>query len=320
MKISSIVDITGGKLVNSPAISFITQAHTNLKKVSDGDLFISSNINDINDAIKKGAFGIIFDFELEISQIDNEIAWIKVDNIDLAITKLLRFKLANLQLKSFQVDFIAYEFINVLANNNKNIYFLDQPSSSLELLQNIEENEILVSANHSFLEKIYPKSKPLEIENSEFKNLLIHSIFETSFLFQDEYFYKIRVPYIYLNHLLTVKKIFGLETIEFGKLKNLSFMQPIFINKQNQIVDYGRSNRFILTCEHEEMSKIEIDFIKIIFKYGKMDSFDCFEKTENEIFLSIVTTNAHCIYLINTTNKNIIDILKKNETMEQTLF
>ncbi len=320
MKISSTVDITGGKLLNSPAISFTTQTHTNLKKVSDGDLFISSNIDEIKEAIKKGAFGIVFDFDIDVASLDNEIAWIRVDDINLAITKLLRFKLANIDLQSFIVDFIAYEFIAILATSNKKIHFISEPFLSLELLQDVEASDILVSTNGDFLKNIYPKSKPLEIENITFENLLIHSIFETSFLFQEEYFYKVRVPYIYLNHLLTIKKVFALETIDFGKLKNVGFMQPIFINKQNQIVEYGKSNRFIITAEHEEMSKIEYDFIKIIFKYGKTILFDCDTKTDYEIYTFITQTKSNCIYLQNQTNTNIIDILKQNEVKEQTLF
>lgn len=320
MKIRSIVDITGGKLLNSPAISFTTQTHTNLKKVSDGDLFISSNIDEIREAIKKGAFGIIFDFDIDIKQLDNEIAWIQVEDINLAITKLLRFKLANMNLQSYKVDFIAYEFLFVLAGTNKNIYFINDTFSSFELLQDIEENNILVSTQHTFLQNIYPKSKTLEIEHMEFKNLLIHSIFETSFLYESEYFYKLRVPYIYLHHLLSIKKIFNLETIDTNKLKNIQFMQPTFINKQNQIVDYGKSNKFILTAQNEEISKIEFDFINIIFKYGKTILFDCHGKSDDEIFLFVSQNSSNCIYLKNQTNEKIVAILKSNERKEQTLF
>jgi ferrochelatase len=284
VKISSTVDITGGKLLNSPAISFTTQTHSNLKKISDGDLFISSNIDEIKEAIKKGAFGIIFDFEIDVATLDSEIAWIRVDDIHLAITKLLRFKLANMTLKSYCVDFIAYEFLTVLAGTNKNIYFIHDTFSSFEQLLDIDNNDILISTKHKFLNDIYPKSEHLKIDHMKFENLLIHSIFETSFLYENEYFYKLRIPYIYLNHLLSIKKIFNLDSIDTNKLKNIQFMHPIFINKQNQIVEYGKSNKFILTSQNEEISKIEFDFIKIIFKYGKITLLDCIGKNDDEIF------------------------------------
>lgn len=320
MKISSTVDITGGKLLNSPAISFTTQTHTNLKKISDGDLFISSNIDEIKEAIKKGAFGIIFDFDIDVTTLDSEIAWIRVDDIDLAITKLLRFKLANMTLKSYCVDFIAYEFLTVLAGTNKNIYFIHDTFSSFEQLLDIDDNDILISTKHKFLNDIYPKSEHLKIDHMKFENLLIHSIFETSFLYENEYFYKLRIPYIYLNHLLSIKKIFNLDSIDTNKLRNIQFMHPIFINKQNQIVEYGKSNKFILTSQNEEITKIEFDFIKIIFKYGKITLLDCMGKNDDEIFHFISQNSSNCIYLVNQTNEKIIEILKLNERKEQTLF
>jgi len=320
MKISSIVDITGGVLLNSPAISFTTQAHTNLKKVSDGDLFISSNSDEIQEAIKKGAFGIIFDFPIDVTKLDNEIAWIKVDNINFAITKLLRFKLANLTLKSYFVDFIAYEFLTVLTGTNKNIYFINDIFSSFEQLRDIEDNDIVISTQHKFLGDIYPKSKTLQIEHMNFENLLIHSIFETSFLYENEYFYKIRIPYIYLNHLLSIKKVFNLDSMDTNKLKNIQFMQPIFINKQNQMVEFGKSNTFILTSQNEEIGNLEFNFINIIFKYGKSILFDCEGKSDDEIFTFISSNNSNCLYLQNQTNDKIVEILKTNERTEQTLF
>jgi len=320
LKISSIVDITGGKLLNSPSISFITQTHTTLKKVSDGDLFISSNILEIKEAIKRGAFGIIFDFVVDIAELDSEIALIKVDDISKAITKLLRFKLSNLEIKSFAVDFIAYEFLEVLVKSNKNIYFLDEPILSLELLQDVEDNDILISQNTSFIKNIYPKTKDLEILNMNFGNLIIHSIFETSFLYNGEYFYKLRVPYIYLNHLLCIKEVFEISEIDGQKLKHLKFIQPIFLSKQNQIVEYGKSNRFILSSQNKDIGEIEFEFIKTIFKYGKSMKIYASNLDETQIFEIISNNKTNCLYFVNQTNEKITEILKKNEIKEQTLF
>jgi hypothetical protein len=97
-------------------------------------------------------------------------------------------------------------------------------------------------------------------------------------------------------------------------------MHPIFINKQNQMVEYGKSNKFILTAENKEISAIEFDFINIIFKYGKTILFDCVNKSDDEIFHFISQNNSNCIYLANQTNDKIVEILKSNERIEQTLF
>ena len=96
MQISSILDIVDGSLLNSPSISFIYSIKTNSKKVKEGDLFIVKDLNDIEIAIKNGAFAIILETNSPI--LDNEIAWIKVKNIDDCIIKLIRYKLSILNL------------------------------------------------------------------------------------------------------------------------------------------------------------------------------------------------------------------------------
>ena len=59
MQISSLIDIIGGRLLNSPSISFIYSFKTDPSKVNEGDLFIARTINDIPLAVQNGAFAIV---------------------------------------------------------------------------------------------------------------------------------------------------------------------------------------------------------------------------------------------------------------------
>jgi len=59
VKISSILDIVDGKLLNSPSISFIYSIKTNPKKVKECDLFIAKDGLSLQEAINNGAFAII---------------------------------------------------------------------------------------------------------------------------------------------------------------------------------------------------------------------------------------------------------------------
>jgi len=67
VQISSILDIVDGSLLNSPSISFIYSIKTNSHKVKEGDLFIAKNTNEIELAIKNGAFAIIIDTNASIT-------------------------------------------------------------------------------------------------------------------------------------------------------------------------------------------------------------------------------------------------------------
>ena len=111
MQITSVVDIVKGEILNSPSISFVYNIKTKVNKLQEGDLFISNNKDEIKEAIEKGVFGIIFDFDMDI--LDKEIAWIKVDNINSALIKLIRFKLSTSELKAYHCNEFTFDLLNV---------------------------------------------------------------------------------------------------------------------------------------------------------------------------------------------------------------
>ena len=90
MKIEDILNLTEGTLSNTPKVQAIESATVFPSKVDHGDLFFSSNQEEIDKAIENGAYAIVYDDE-NIVRHDEEIAWIKVSNIQLAAFKLIRY-------------------------------------------------------------------------------------------------------------------------------------------------------------------------------------------------------------------------------------
>jgi ferrochelatase len=74
MRVETIVNITGGELLNNPIINSFNNIKVDTSIIERGDLFFAYNQNDIPKAIKKGAYGVIIDRYIEI--LDKEIAWI----------------------------------------------------------------------------------------------------------------------------------------------------------------------------------------------------------------------------------------------------
>jgi ferrochelatase len=111
VQITSILDIVDGRLLNHPSISFIYSIKTNPKKVKEGDLFIVKDDEDIPKAIENGAFAIIVDKEVSIS--DNEIAWIFVESMNDAIVKLVRYLLSNKRLNAFYCNNVSYDLFKI---------------------------------------------------------------------------------------------------------------------------------------------------------------------------------------------------------------
>ena len=270
MQISSILDIVDGELLNSPSISFIYSIKTNAKKVKEGDLFISKDINEIELAIKNGAFAIILEINSPI--LDNEIAWIKVKNIDDCIIKLIRYKLSILNLEAYSCDKVTYQLLKIYSSAFlKSIKLI--PNKLENLFKNIDEivqDDIIISSNQEILNKIYPENKDFSkiTTKLEIENLIEHSLFETSFSHNNIYFSKLKIPSLYLAQFLRVYNFLG-GNIDFGKLKLFNNLKPLFIDRNFNLIEFGKSDRFIICQDIQSLYANEILYMKIKYKYAK---------------------------------------------------
>jgi ferrochelatase len=130
MKIDDIVNIVDAELINNGYISDIVGFAKNLKRVKREYLFISNDINEIQKAIKKGAYAILFSDDF-IKVTDKEIAWIKVEDIKESLLKLLKYKLLDKEL--YFTDEITLQIIKSL-NKSKKLAVLDDSLAVTDFL------------------------------------------------------------------------------------------------------------------------------------------------------------------------------------------
>lgn len=270
MQISSILDIVDGKLLNSPSISFIYSFKTNVTKVKEGDLFIAYNLDDIQLAIQKGAFAIICENFHPIT--DQEIAWIKVDKLDIVLIKLIRYKLAHFNLNAFYCKDISYDLLTSLSSlSNKNIKVLPKRLRNfVSCIDYIDDNTTIISSDNEILNKIYPNNLDFEEEKFLISNLVEHSMFEVSFTYEDNYFQRIKIPSIYIEEFLRVYNFLDINEFDDSKLKNFNLFKPMFLDKNFNIVEFGKSDKFIISQNKITLVEKEINYLKSKFTYGKI--------------------------------------------------
>lgn len=268
MKISSIIDIVDGELKSSPSISFVYNIKVNAKKIVEGDLFIAKNLKDIDEAILNGAFAIIYDID-NVEIVDNEIAWIKVKSTQESLIKLFRFKLSHLDLEVYYCDKISFEILNIFRNTNKNIKFISHKiDNSIRIIENIKPSEIIFCSNKELLLDIYPTYKQFNKNNYKIENLIEHSLFETSFSYNEVYFHKLKIPSLYVTQFLDVFNFLD-EEIDLKKLIKFEHFKPLFIDKFINIIEFGKSNKFIIVQKDIDLIENEINYLEEKFKYGK---------------------------------------------------
>ncbi len=332
MKISSIVDIVDGELLNSPSISFINNISSDANKVKTSDMFIAKNIEDLKIALQNGAYAVIFEKDFEV--IDNEIAFIKVKNLELALLKIARYKLSTLKIKSYFCTDETFDMLKLYQNNHTKPIFLISKNieKAFKFIDDIKDGDILISKNKKLLESIYPDSKEFEkkLDENSIKNLIKHSLFELSFSYKDIYFSKLRLSKIYLNSFLNIYDFFK-GNIDISKLKLYSNFKAIFIDKDFQPIESGKSDSFIICQTNKNLIPIEIAYLKNEFKYAKTIFISKYKISFLDEKEQIIINNIedlknilknlkfNCVYLIGFTNQESFEFLQNSQKL-QTLF
>ena len=332
MKISSIVDIVDGELINSPSISFINNISSDANKVKTSDMFIAKNIEDLKIALQNGAYAVIFEKDFEV--IDNEIAFIKVKNLELALLKIVRYKLSTLKIKSYFCTDETFDMLKLYQNNHTKPIFLISKNieKAFKFIDDIKDGDILITKNKKLLESIYPDSKEFEkkLDENSIKNLIKHSLFELSFSYKDIYFSKLRLSKIYLNSFLNIYDFFK-GNIDISKLKLYSNFKAIFIDKDFQPIESGKSDSFIICQTNKNLIPIEIAYLKNEFKYAKTIFVSKYKISFLDEKEQIIINNIedlknilknlkfNCVYLIGFTNQESFEFLQNSQKL-QALF
>lgn len=332
MKISSIVDIVDGELLNSPSISFINNISSDANKVKTSDMFITKNIEDLKIALQNGAYAVIFEKDFEV--IDNEIAFIKVKNLELALLKIVRYKLSTLKIKSYFCTDETFDMLKLYQNNHTKPIFLISKNieKAFKFIDDIKDGDILISKNKKLLESIYPDSKEFEkkLDENSIKNLIKHSLFELSFSYKDIYFSKLRLSKIYLNSFLNIYDFFK-GNIDISKLKLYSNFKAIFIDKDFQPIESGKSDSFIICQTNKNLIPIEITYLKNEFRYAKTIFISKYKISFLDEKEQIIINNIedlknilknlkfNCVYLIGFTNQESFEFLQNSQKL-QALF
>lgn len=332
MKISSILDIVDGSLLNSPSISFIYSIKTNVEKVKEGDLFIAKRIEDIPVAVKNGAFAILLKENHPI--IDNEIAWIKVNDIDTSIIKIIRFNLAVKNLKAYYCEKPTYDLLKIYSNYlDNNIKLVPTKLENiLKFVEEITDNDVIISSNKDIINKIYPNNSNFEEMNNieNINNLIEHSLFETTFSYKELYFSRLKLSSLYISNFIKVFAFINKE-IDFSKLKSFLNLKSIFLDRNLNIIEFGKSDKFIICQKDLELIENEIIYIKNKYKYAKTlfitNNLLDFLKDDEQILIKNIEElkpilrklKFNGVYIIGFNHKDVYDYLIKLEE-SQALF
>ena len=249
MKIEDILNLTEGTLTNTPKIQAIESATVYYSKVEHGDLFFSSNQEEIDQAIANGAYAIVYD-NADIVRKDDEIAWIKVSDIQLAAFKLIRYVTIKKEALFYLLSEHELTFLKMILLHKSNISFISKDwRKAFEQILNSDDS-LFVGTNKELMQLINPDFQKLnkEVDGYLISDTLFRSTFKVGgYVYQE----KELVPF-HLEHLLRVIDFCERHELPYSveRLKYTKHFTPVFIDGNLKSTKASKSDKVAIFTDN----------------------------------------------------------------------
>ena len=320
MRLENLLALTQGTLLNTPFVSRFDGISFDAKKVKRGNLFIAFNTKDIDEAILHGAYGIIFDKPTQI--IDSEIAWIKVDDVENTLMRLLRFHLIQKELDVYECDQITIKLARqVMTDSNFVVLGESIKEDFMTLWEIVPKAKVLFCPKHIDRDT-FVSSKHLPTNYKDHISIVEQTLFETSFIFNDIFYERqLLSPFFisYLERLLNFYKMHGI-TYRLRTFTPIDNFEAVFTNKNLQQKDFGASNHVLIFEPDFELIPSQISFLERQAKWAKIiyllpeTKAKPFENVEGiftynaqQDIISLLKTTAYHFALIAEQDKSLLE-------------
>lgn len=318
MRLENFLALTHATLVNEPCVNTFENITFEAKKIKRGDLFFAYSEEEIEEAVLNGAYGVVFDKPTQIS--DSEIAWIKVDNIDDSLKRLLRFKMIEQEVVAYECNEITLKLSLQVITQTDFLALTGDIKSIFKSLWNIDERATILFCPTSENKNIFASPKQLPKTSFEPIEIMEQTLFETSFIY-DNIFYERQLisPFFmpYLEELLHLYKILKIN-YRLKKFTPIEHFEPVFTNKKFEIKNFGTSDKVLIFEKNSDLIDSEINFLQknanwanIIYIIPKSSKYDEDEsiflyKNEKDIIDTLKNNSFHFALIVGV-DKSILD-------------
>lgn len=333
MKIESLLRITGGVLLNTPSVNTISDIKISPAKILRKDLFIDINNSEdeIHEAIENGAYCILTASIPNIS--DEEIAWIYVESLHMAIIKLSRFFATDKNFNFVLLSSLQHNLSKYLHIETKVQTLSQVPSDALLQIINAPSETIFFVIDNAFITKIDPTLTPAK-KSLEPDSIFEKSIFYSSFIFSQKFFTEIRLPSIFIPHLCSLLNYLDTSGIEYKieNFNNFDHFYPQFVDNGLHVKDFGSTRKALIFESDCELFQEEIDFLErkidfndlvIFLPTDKADSFTCKAQKidyNHAIEIDKLKNREFRYALIYGKISNFQEYMKEKSSQQMTLF
>ncbi len=261
MRLENILALTHGSLKNDPFITAFDGISYHAKRVKRGDLFIARDPDSIAEAVFNGAYGIIFERPTQIS--DDEIAWIKVDSIDDAMLRLLRFRLIEKELNVYHCDAVTLALAAQIIASNDFIVLSCDPIETFKQLWDCEQGATVLYLPAFTNSALFTASRPMPVYADESVEIIEQTLFETSFIYQRIFYERQQLSAFFIPYLERLLNFLDSMMIRFRlrTFKAIEHFETCFINANLEPVEFGGSDKVLIFEPDFGLVASEMDYL-----------------------------------------------------------
>lgn len=325
MKIEDILNLTEGKLTNTPNVQAIEAATVFYSKVDHGDLFFSSNQEEIDKAIENGAYAIVYDDENIIKK-DDEIAWIKVSDIQLAAFKLIRYVVIKKEVNFYLLSEHELTFLKMVIQHKGNVSFIPNDwRKAFEQILN-SDGTLFVGTDKELMQLVKPDIEKInrEVDGYLVSDTLFKSTFKVdSFVYQE----KELIPF-HLEYLLRAVDFCNLHDLPYtmDRIKYTKHFLPVFIDSKLRSTQASKSDKVVIFTdnlpdiakarEYVMRSNMWVKSVVMTPPKTKVPGIDHphWFKTEEEVRELLKTIHFNYAFIYNA-DKSILNTIKEEYSL-----
>jgi ferrochelatase len=321
MRLENTLALINGELINSPFVNNFTNIVFEAKSVRRGDLFIAFDESAIEEAIFNGAYGVIFDKPTQIT--DSEIAWIKVQNLEDALKRLLRFELINKEIVVYECDEIILKLALQVITEVNFIVLYGDIKTIFKNLSGIESSSTILFCPLLSTPDIFTNIKSMPTVAVHSINMIEQTLFETSFIYDNTFYERQLISPFFMPYLEQLLYLFKSLKINFRlkKFIPLEHFEAVFTNKNFEIKEFGTSDKVLIFEKNTSLIVNEILFLQNQATWAKIiyiipiSSKRFIDSNHNNIFVyrykdeikNILKSNSFHFALVVGVDKSILD-------------
>ncbi len=269
MRLENVLAVTGGRLLNTPSISRFDDVALYSHRAKRGSLFVARSVEEIDEALRNGAYGIITD--KKIVPTDEEVAWIAVESLSTTLPKLLRLWLVINKRSFYLLDPLVFQFSKSISTDFNALFLKSDTLKASEEILSSKAGDSIFCADPLFLERIGAQIAPIDpapIENRVVKS----SLLLTSAIIEGGFYEDLRLPGSLYGSFIEALAVLKESNLSYSiaKLDFIPSFKPVFVDSRFRELPFGESERVFLFINRDLPSRAFEDLEKIKWTEAKI--------------------------------------------------